>query len=322
MVKDFLLFSNCFKEVKGIRVPNITKIGVAILLLISILSFIAFPIGTVNASTLTSDNIVNDSTYNIFGDLNYDKTVDSLDFAKMKMSLLGTTPTIYTTAADLNGDGQIDSVDLANMKLFLLGTIVKFPVAESYTRSGCVIDVDLNDTFKVTLEDTVSAYTWSYTVSDKDAIILNSEEIFHNYAPDLIGAPAQKICTFKALKPGKYTLTYNLCPIGTPNIDPIETVQCNIYVTTTAGTIINVKENEIFKVSLKEGGIAGYTWTYTASDKTAISLVSEQGFYQYPGWFDAFTQVEWSFVALKPGKYTLLFTERQGYTVECEINVQ
>ena len=68
----------------------------------------------------------------VIGDLNYDNKVDSLDFAFLKMYLLGHIndfPTPYDLkAADLNGDGKIDSLDYAYLKKYLLGFINKFPV--------------------------------------------------------------------------------------------------------------------------------------------------------------------------------------------------
>jgi len=66
-----------------------------------------------------------------YGDLNADNNIDSIDFALMKMLLLGSIPELPISngavAADVNADGSIDSVDFATMKMFLLGNITVFP---------------------------------------------------------------------------------------------------------------------------------------------------------------------------------------------------
>ncbi len=330
MKKNYLWFRNCLKKAKGTLVSNTSKKSAAVLLSISILSYLVIPIGTVNAETSSSENTTSDSVlYSsiIYGDLNNDRAVDSVDLAQMKMLLLGTTgtDTINTKAADLNGDKNVDALDLALMKQFLLNEITTFPVVNTYvsTKTGSVIDVDISGSFKVSLEENGSTgYLWSYTVSEENAINLISEESF-SFSPGAVGAPVQKVWTFEALKPGKYTLLFAYSQPWDKDTAPIETVQCEIYVSTTTGSVINVSKDETFKVSLKEGGFAGYTWSYTSSEENAIALVSEDSFYQHPGWFDAFSQTVWTFKALKPGNYTLLFKRNPvETTVQVDINVQ
>ncbi|AEV68415.1 glycoside hydrolase family 9 protein [Acetivibrio clariflavus] len=69
----------------------------------------------------------------IFGDLNGDETVNSIDYAYMKSYLLGMMKEFPSEngliAADVNGDGDINSVDYALMKMYLLGMIKEFPAA-------------------------------------------------------------------------------------------------------------------------------------------------------------------------------------------------
>lgn len=338
MEKNFLRFGNYFKEAIFTRVSNSAKRGAAILLSVSLLSFLVIPIGVVNAETSTNENTINADvlkSYTMYGDLNGDLDVDSIDFAKMKMLLLepletstiNSADTINTKAAELNGDGNIDSIDIALMKQFLLRQITKFPVMNTYvsTETGSFIDVNINESFKVSLEENGSTgYSWSYTLSEENAIKLISEECFTSYAPGISGAPSQKVWTFEALKPGKYTLLYEYRRSWELDIAPIETVQVDIYVSTTTGSIINVNKNEPFKISLLEGGFVGYNWYYTVSEENALALVSKESFYQEePYVFDAYSQTVWTFEALKPGKYTLLFKRRPiETTVQCEINVQ
>ncbi|HOQ01420.1 MAG TPA: glycosyl hydrolase [Acetivibrio clariflavus] len=70
----------------------------------------------------------------IYGDLNGDKNIDSIDYAYLKMYLLGMTKEFPADngmkAADLNGDGSINSIDYAYLKSYLLGIIKVFPVNE------------------------------------------------------------------------------------------------------------------------------------------------------------------------------------------------
>ncbi|NLL05618.1 MAG: alpha-2-macroglobulin [Clostridiaceae bacterium] len=66
----------------------------------------------------------------LYGDLNGDDEVNSIDFALIRMYLLGLksqlpTPDKY---GDLNGDGYIDALDLGLLRQYLLGYIKKFPV--------------------------------------------------------------------------------------------------------------------------------------------------------------------------------------------------
>lgn len=61
------------------------------------------------------------------GDVNGDKNVDALDFAKLKTYLLDTSVSINKDAADTFKDGNIDALDVATLKKFLLGTVTQLP---------------------------------------------------------------------------------------------------------------------------------------------------------------------------------------------------
>ncbi len=65
------------------------------------------------------------------GDLNGDDSIDSTDYALLKMYLLGSINDFPvendTLAADLNNDGVIDALDFAVFKKYLLGSISKLP---------------------------------------------------------------------------------------------------------------------------------------------------------------------------------------------------
>jgi len=69
----------------------------------------------------------------IYGDLNGDKAVDSIDFALMKRFLLGMSAVLpsddWEKAGDLNLDGNINSIDFALLKKYILGMIKTLPYA-------------------------------------------------------------------------------------------------------------------------------------------------------------------------------------------------
>ncbi len=71
----------------------------------------------------------------IYGDLNSDGVVNSLDYALLKRYTLSIneelTQLISYKVADVNGDGAINSTDYALIKRFILGVIRKFPVEET-----------------------------------------------------------------------------------------------------------------------------------------------------------------------------------------------
>ncbi|WP_010243043.1 family 43 glycosylhydrolase [Acetivibrio cellulolyticus] len=62
------------------------------------------------------------------GDLNSDGLINSLDFAKFRMHLLGITTLEETVLsnADVNKDGNVNSIDFALMRQYLLGIIKSF----------------------------------------------------------------------------------------------------------------------------------------------------------------------------------------------------
>lgn len=69
----------------------------------------------------------------LYGDLNSDGDVDSLDFGICRRYLLGTTNLNDIVPADLNGDGEVDSLDFGYLRQYLLGHIKVFPIESMAT---------------------------------------------------------------------------------------------------------------------------------------------------------------------------------------------
>lgn len=68
----------------------------------------------------------------LYGDVDGNDTVNSIDFAFMRMHLLGIRAQLpmIDKYADLDGDGYVNAIDLALMRRYLLGYIKKFPVED------------------------------------------------------------------------------------------------------------------------------------------------------------------------------------------------
>jgi hypothetical protein len=95
------------------------KKGVCLIVVLAlIMTFFSF-------SAQTGDVIA--ATAILYGDADSSGAVDSLDFAAVKMQLLGTKNVSNTKAADVDADGAINAIDLGLIKQFLLGLIIKFP---------------------------------------------------------------------------------------------------------------------------------------------------------------------------------------------------
>lgn len=64
----------------------------------------------------------------LYGDLNGDKSIDSIDLALMKKCVLENNQSIK--AADLDGSGSVDAIDYSLIKKYLLGQITEFPAGK------------------------------------------------------------------------------------------------------------------------------------------------------------------------------------------------
>lgn len=68
----------------------------------------------------------------VYGDVNGDNIVDSIDFALIKQYLMGQISTFPgkdgMKLADVNNDNSVDAIDFATVKKYLLGSVTKLPV--------------------------------------------------------------------------------------------------------------------------------------------------------------------------------------------------
>lgn len=82
-------------------------------------------------SQLLIFNSFSASVQPIIGDVNGDNSVNSVDYAHMRMFLLGIIDDFPVAddlwAADVNGDDKINSIDFGFMRSYLLGMIDEFP---------------------------------------------------------------------------------------------------------------------------------------------------------------------------------------------------
>lgn len=104
----------------------ITLIGCILFFNMVIASIVLCPIGVSSVDAAEQ----NGSKNIIQGDVNNDGSVNSIDFAHMRMNLLGIEGNVITEEkvllADLNMDKKFDSIDLGVMRGYLLGKISGF----------------------------------------------------------------------------------------------------------------------------------------------------------------------------------------------------
>lgn len=95
---------------------------------------------TLSFKTLPSTPIPDDNYTIIYGDVNGDGEVDSLDLSLLKRMILRKGGDVFIdrfiTEADLDGDGQIDSLDCTLLKRYILRKIKEFPVEEKIIIEG------------------------------------------------------------------------------------------------------------------------------------------------------------------------------------------
>ena len=121
---------------------KILKLGVFICALLLMCSSTLYAPATIYASISQSgvENQLSEYENNlatVYGDLNADKDVNSIDCALMVNYILGRISEfpnkVEVSSADVDGDGKINSIDLTLIKSYVLRIIYKFPVEEKMT---------------------------------------------------------------------------------------------------------------------------------------------------------------------------------------------
>lgn len=132
----------------------------------------------------------------VYGDLNGDGNVDSLDFARLRMHLMGFVELSESQlkASDLNLDGNVNSLDFARLRQYLLGIITSLPVGSvvvtptptiatptpiiptptSHVKAG---DIVLEPNGSMTLEQAIKSIQPGYTIYLKSGVYRYSKTI-------------------------------------------------------------------------------------------------------------------------------------------------
>ncbi|MFW5438617.1 protease inhibitor I42 family protein [Paenibacillus apiarius] len=195
------------------------------------------------------------------------------------------------------------------------------------------INVAAGKTFDITLEENLTTgHSWSYA-TDQNGIKLVAEKGQEpkQSEPFALGAGNEKTWTFKATKPGTYTLTFTYSRPWEKEQKPAETKVYTIKVTEqdeaekqqspvvlVADKVNSVKTGQFFSVNMEENTSTGHSWSY-ATDQNGIKLVAEKS--QKPKQGEPFAlgagnEKTWTFKATKPGTYTLTFTYSRPWEKE------
>ncbi|NEZ40177.1 protease inhibitor I42 family protein [Paenibacillus alvei] len=196
------------------------------------------------------------------------------------------------------------------------------------------INVAAGKTFDITLgENVTTGHSWSY-VTDQNGIKLVAErgQESKQGEPFALGAGNEKTWTFKATKPGTYTLTFTYSRPWEKEQKAADTKVYTIKVTEQdkkaekqkspvllgVDKVNSVKTGQCFSVNMEENTSTGYSWSYV-TDQNGIKLVAEKS--RKPKQGEPFTlgagnEKTWTFKATKPGTYTLTFTYSRPWEKE------
>lgn len=119
-------------------------------------------------SFLPNSGFAADGVSTIYGDINGDNNVNSIDFALMRSYLMGITSEFPTsngkTVGDVNADNAVNSIDFAYMRSYLLGLISVFPaqsnpLATPVPQAEAIYQAENATLYNSVLETTNSGYT-------------------------------------------------------------------------------------------------------------------------------------------------------------------
>lgn len=91
-------------------------------------------------------------------------------------------------------------------------------------KADSVNSVKKNQQFYVVLSENASTgYTWSYKTNNKAIQLIDQKNILPSNKK-IVGAPSQKVWTFKAIQPGTYKLQFSYARSWEKNATPAKTV--------------------------------------------------------------------------------------------------
>lgn len=198
----------------------------------------------------------------IYGDVDGDRSANSIDFAYMRMYILGLIkefPNINgNRAADVDGNGSFNSLDFAYMRQYLLQIIKDFPVNKlpvTSTPTPTVLPTPVNlkanagtdivtyKSFKVSLDGSLSTFPEGETISYKWRIV--SKPVESNATLD---NPSVYNPSFVADLTGEYVLGLTVSA-GT---DTSDEELLNVKVKEIGATTDDIDERFISKETLSE----------------------------------------------------------------------
>jgi predicted secreted protein len=187
--------------------------------------------------------------------------------------LLGGSLNIFAYAADNNSKADTQkpspiftAAEKGKAKLVLS--------QENVLKTETINKVKLNQNFYVILSENASTgYTWSYKTNNTAIQLIDQKNILQS-DKKLVGAPSQKVWTFKAVQKGTYKLQFSYSRSWEKNTPPAKTVDYTIEVSDNSSNKKITKETSIthmpaIKTSVTWNGITYkvYVPTYGVNDK-------------------------------------------------------